>query len=472
MAITEDIDRELDRFASSDTVRGRLDALRALFTWNIPQARDADPRLEIGTRALLKYAASGEEQLDAIAALGRLVRGVRAISPQLVDALQTILVEPLPPLAGWADAEERLFVARVIDAVRPPWAVMYSADFLASEDGAPKARDALSVLLVELTGSIEGALEAILHWAQPSGDFERDARQVRSILSGLRKTMSLSVEVGAGAAADLAELIARLTPRVDASQSRKLRIETARDVLSFLALTLRGSLAASFQSESYEAFRLIRAWFAPARWPDELKPEIDVVLARLSEALETLVLRGTPDDSLFRVLEAAVGRDGALEVTRRILKERPGAPADVHGWLQSGPGTSRNSAASETAAEASLRKADPAIARSLLSIRALQAEFATGSDEATGQGTLDTVAMTRLGRLVHEAIQSVRVVAATRGLKLLGAPGEIVEFDPHMHRMLAAGVRVAKVRIVQPAVIRQVGEGPAVVVQLATTEPA
>ena len=471
MEKSEDIDRELERFAEGETVRERLDALRFLFTKNVPQAREPDRRLQIGIRALLDAAAHGDERLDAVAALGRLVRGVKAISPQLVDTLGPVLATSLPPMNEWAEAEERLFVAHVIDAVRPAWSDLYCADFLAHDDGAPKARDALSSVLVEQAGSIQAALEAVLDRADPSGNFERDIRQLRSILNGLRTTMSLSVEVGSEAAVRFAELVSRLARRVDASQNRKLRIEAARDVLSFLLLLLRGSLAASFQAESYDAMKLVRGWFAPARWPDELRPQLDQVLGRLAEAMETLALRGTPDDGLFRVLEAAVGREDALSVTRRILHERPGTPPDVHGWLRSGPGGARHVPPSETAAEASLRKADPAIARSLISIRALQAELATGADDAATEGSLDGAGTARLGRLAHDVIQSIRVVAATRGLRLHGVAGEIVAFDPNLHRMTGTGARTAKVRIVQPAVIRQVGDGPLAVVQLAVAEP-
>jgi hypothetical protein len=471
MEKSEDIDRELERFARGETVRDRLAALRLLFTWNVPQARQPDPRLRAGIESLLGAAAHGDEQLDAVAALGRMVRGVKAISPQLVQTLGGVLAEPLPPAGGWAEADERLFVARVIDAVRPAWAARYSARFLAEDDGAPKAREAFAEILVQETGSIQRALEAILEEARPSGDFERDARQLRSILNGLRMTMSLSVEVGPQAALRLAELVARLARRVDATNSRKIRVETARDVLTFLSLLLRGSLAASFQSESYDALKLVRAWFAPARWPDELKPQLDQLLDRLSEAVETLALRGTPDDGLFRVLEASVGREDALSLTRRILHERPGVPAEVHGWLRSGPGAARPVAVSEDAAEASLRKADPAIARSLLAVRALQADLATNAGEPGGEDVLDGAGNARLGRLAHDVIQSVRLVAATRGLRLLGAAGEVVEFDPTLHRVAPSGGRSAKVRIVQPAVIRQIGEGPPAIVQLAIAEP-
>ncbi|TAJ70436.1 MAG: hypothetical protein EPO51_18070 [Phenylobacterium sp.] len=472
MGRSEDIDRKLDQFARADTVRERSAALKSLFTWNVPQAREPDPRLETGIRALLEAAASGEERLEAVAALGRVVRGVKAISPQLVQMLEDVLSNPLPPAAGWAEADERLFVARVIEAVRPTWAVSYSAEFLALDDGAPKARDAFTQVLVSQTGSIQQALVAILAEVRAVGDFERDSRQLRAILNGLRATMSLSVEVGPDAAVVLADLTVRLVRSADASDSRKLRIETAREVLSFLLLLLRGSLAASFRAESYDVLRLVRAWFAPARWPEELAPHLGPLLDRLSEAVETLALRATPDDGLFRVLETTLGRDEALRITRRILNDRPGIPEEVRGWLRSGPGGARQSPASssENASEASLRKADPAIARAMLSVRALQAELATNTEEATLEGG-SGAGMARFGRLAHEVIQSVRVVAATRGLRLHGGTGDIVEFDPSLHRLGATGTRTAKVRIVQPAVIRQVGEGPPVVVQPALVEP-
>lgn len=468
----KEVDRELDRFAHGPTVRERSAALKSLFAWNVPQAREPDPRLEIGLRTLLEAAARGDERLEAVAALGRLIRGVKATSSRLVKMLEIVLVEPLPPAGGWADADERLFVAHVIEAVRPDWAIPYSAEFIATDDSAPKARDAFTGLLVEKTGSIQHSMESILAGSRPYGDFDRDARQLRSILNGLRSTMSLSVEVGADAAVKLAELVAAFSQRVDAGDSRKLRIETACDVLSFLSLLLRGNLGASFRPGSYDALKLIRSWFAPARWPDELGPQLNQLVERLSEAIETLAVRGTPDDGLFRVLESAMGRDDALRITRRILVERPGMPKEVHGWLRMGPSATRqaSSSFSETAAEASLRNTDPAIARALLSARALQAELVSSAEESPLESPSST-GSTRVGRLALDMIQAVRVVAVTRGLKAHGMVGEIVEFAPNLHRFGATGARAAKVRIVQPAVIRQIGDGPPIVVQLALVEP-
>lgn len=470
MANPEDIERELERFVSGDDVRERLDALRMLFTWNVPQARELDPRMERGEAFLLERAAHGDQRLEAAAALGRILRAVKARSGSLSQALADALAEPLPSLVGWADAEERLFVARVLERVRPPWTAPYIAQFLIRDDTSAKAREVLSSLLVEMTGSIGAALTVLLDAGNISDlrdyDFERRARLLRLTLGSLRSTMSLSVEVGSDAAARLGDLVDLFAPRVDATQDRKTRIETARETLGFLALILRGGLGASFQPESYRPLRSVRAWFAPARWPDELRHEIDATVGRLSEAIEALCMRGAPDDGLFRALEDIVGRQAALDVTRAILAKRPGMPESAHSWLQSGPGFQR-AATSESAAEASLRKADPAIASSMAAVRALQAEAAETLQGASVNGASSA----RLTRLLHETIQSVRMIAAVRGLKWFGAEGEVVDFDPLIHRMTTSVSRAAKVRIVQPAVIRQVGESPPVVIQLATVEP-
>lgn len=471
METPDAIDRELDRFAGASTARERSEALKSLFTWNIPQAREPDPRIALGVDALLRAAENGDERLEAVAALGRLVRGVKANSPQLINRLGDAIAQPLPSAAGWADADERLFVSRAVDAVRPDWSIPYSAGFLTADDSAPKARDVFAEILVSQTGTIETALRVLAHEATPTGVFERDVRQLRSIIHGLRASISLSIDVGADAAAEFAGLVGRYIPRAGGTADRKLRIDAARDVLTFISLLLRGSLAGSFKSESYDALKLVRAWFAPARWPDELEQQVRDLRDRLAEAVEALALRGTPDDGLFRVLETAVGRDETLAITRRIL-DRPGVPETVHGWLRSGPGAPQTKGADPGfAAEASLRKADPMIARSVLAVRALQAELAENRMEPSAEMTTAASAA-RSERLVHEVIQAVRTIAAMRGLRLEGTVGEVVEFEPSLHRLITGALGTVKVRIVQPAVIRQVGSGPPAVVQQAVVEPA
>lgn len=450
--------------------RARIEALKVLFTANFPQKQPDHPALQSGVLALEEAAAAGNERLEAVAALGRLMRGVKPLVRPISKSLQAAFTEPLPALTSWADAEDRRFVALAVATVNPGWALSYAADFLMRDDGSPRAREAFSELLVRSSGSAQIALETLVGEASRRGrlPFEVSVRLLRQTLAGLRTALSLEIPVGPEAPSRLADLVTAALPRIDAAQSRELRVEAAGDVLAFLLVLLNGSVSASFEPDAYRVVRSLRTWFAPARWPDELRPKLALVVERLVEAIETLALRRTPDDELFRTLDAIVGREEALEKTRAVLRRRPGTAPDVQAWLQSGPGAV-STGRSEAAAEASLRQADPAIAKTLMSARALQADAAALLDQA-GQRA-DPALRSRLARLIHEVVQAARQAAASRGLKLVGSAGDIAAFDPTLHRMFSPSARAKNVRLLQPAVVREVGNAPPAVVQLATVEP-
>ncbi|WP_146191529.1 hypothetical protein [Azospirillum humicireducens] len=301
------------------------------------------------------------------------------------------------------------------------------------------------------------------------------ARRLTRIVAALRPMLlAADLEAGVELGLSLADLIQAALPAHMLPESREVRDTVAETVVWLLYELLRTRFSLATESETYEAISLLNRWYAPASWPDGVAASLRRVAGVLLEATELLARQGITDDNLFLALVTLVGRDVAIRRTTLIGERIAGLAPDVLRWLRQPAQGRRRVASTNFAEESGLLSADEAIGR-------LMIDAATFSRETSriGQDILDSLAIhdpglvDPAGKLLRGArllMTSASVVAAARHLVLRNTPGEIVEYLPAEHDLGGMG-GARRVRIITPAVIRQIeGLSPQVVLK-ARVEP-
>lgn len=472
------IDKAFDIYGSTVDPRERQKALSDLMTLKAVPKQAADPRFEEGLarwRSLVvDESATAEYRLLAIAELIRAGQMVKKLQTQITKAIEPAFACPLSPLSVLKDADDRLNVARACSLIKADWLLVYLAQSIAEEDTGEKARVELIVALMARVNSVSHAL-ALLAQAFSAVRFETEApgdsmakRLIRT-LSAFRPALLTSlVEAGEDAGKQLDGLVRDALRKSGRPQEEKVQIDLTREVALTLHDLVRTRFSVSTEAETFAALKFCRVFFLSASWPMDLRQTMELLVQDVSEALVMLGRQDVPNQGLLEQLELACGlKERARVVATNLANKHSELPERIRDWLKRGRLVPTISA-SEMLEESLLQAVDSSIGLALYESRRLKE-----LDDSLHRiiSTLEiydpALAITTKGyeEQVAATLLAIVEVAKRRGIDLLGALGEEVEFTPKYFDPLGS-VMGRKVIVRRPAIVRSSSLGSPTVVVL------
>jgi hypothetical protein len=478
----------LDEFYNARSVSMQHEAVRRLFASKQIHSAVSEPRFEEQIEELGRTAEESkesEERLLAIATLGRLMTVSKAMRTRIEPLQRRAVASPLPPLRLLPEPDDRGYVVEACRLAEREWLIPFLAAATVEEVGEKnKAREKMVDVLLEKVGSVAGVIGqlgiAFRTW-RPQTDAPADstARRFRLVITALHaivssKPCNVGIEVG--------KQLARATHsalKFNSEQaSPKIGIEVADAVLTLIHELIRHRFVIAMDESLYESLAGLRSNVGVMEWNRYVmisKP-MALIVEDISQAIALLAVQGRSDEQLFRRLVDATGSEhSARAITKQILATELGIPDHVQAWLSgesaSPPPPSELALVAQLQTEFNERQTVAILFRE-------GARLATLA-ERTRSGILPDVSLlapSHGGGLESLISQGLAVADLVRGfgyrrqLRLVGEPGEIVDFSAIYHALDHAGVR--QVRIIQPAVEELRDGGLRNVVLKAVVEPA
>lgn len=431
---------------------------------------------------LLKLArdAAPADRLVAIAVLARLRRQQnrpfdRRFEDRLGETMSPLDAEP----RVLDDPKEREYLAQGLRLVSFDGLDDYLANFIVGEaQNRSDARDTATQVLLERSGDLDVVFRAItphvrrqpLETQDPATSrLRRSVRVLEALRSALRQAEPRVSEATGSLYAGL------LSAGFDPSAERSVSIEAANIALDLLLAWLRPNFSIALDPSAFEAVRVLRRQFAPARWPDETIGARRSVARLIREATTLLAQSGVTDDGLRKALAMVLEEDDAASMLRAIAREQAGLSNNVRYWLETGRAPSEHRGGGAVA-ESVLDTIDRDLAEAYR-----DSEAAIALVEGLSDGLGEAVALANpsladgYGELVGAIARLTRrieAVAAKREFRLAGDPGSIVDYAPsdHVADRPIAGAR--KVRLMSPMVVRRTGAGAPQVIAKGKVEEA
>lgn len=394
--------------------------------------------------------ASPEDRLANVAFMLAFVSKAREFRKLSEGPLRRLLVGAPAPMGSIEDAKSQLTLAAFLAQKRLPWLAEYLSSEAVRVEIHEKSRAAAVLGVFRNSTTWTDAL-SLLHAALRSvlkrpGIADHDAMKVvHGVLVASRTSIEKTpVEGGAALASTLASLI---------EETRSVQLAGERDLGLRVLVGAEVAGIANTVTALQPAYLADRALFAAVVQAKGLAAQGKTsplfvkhalaLMTRLKNAISLCVRHGIADVDVFSNLEKIAGsREAALKYTKAIARERQIPSAAVQSWLVEGElFEDKSDALSETD--------DHAIG--VLMLRAK--EYQANRDRGTSQQVAAALAV--------EAV----AVARRRRLEMVGAPGDVVDYDPVSHRLTGEAKSVGgKVTIVVPAIVKNREHGGSTVV--------
>jgi hypothetical protein len=464
------------RFLAAGTPPARADVLREMSRDRLTHAVSKTPEFKAAVAETLATAtgtAGDEHRIQAVALIGRIVAVVKSLKVSLRRQLQECLVVPLPSIALLNDADDRFYVASLLQLSEAEWIPAYVAQAAVEEEAGENARTVLLQTLLSRSDSLSGALAALVPWLRalrPETENQGDsvARRVRRLLAALRpQLLQFLGEPGNDVGEQLVALIRAGFHNVAPPESESVRDEFAEEVAGVTHDIVRTQLTLVTDASTYAGIGIPKKWFVPGLWARfaEKSPSMKLVCRDLADALILLGKQGVTDAELVTKLEEAAGsRERAREMLAALSDRNPGLGPEVREWLRTaGRPVSRRGVS--IAEEAKQVTADAAIAVVLIEAQKISGLAVKG---ARSEAQADLTLLSRVRSLILE----IERLASMRHMRVVGEVGAEVEYSPNAHQVVSGdSVGVRYVRIVSPIVERCRADGKYEIVAKAVVEP-
>ncbi|MCC6263995.1 MAG: hypothetical protein IT169_10490 [Bryobacterales bacterium] len=476
---------ELDSFARGASPEEQSRALSSLMKLRKLHQAAKEPDFEIGLATLSRAAAeptNSEARLIAVAALSRIGSLVKPLQKKVSVHLTSSLTNPLGDLQLINDPDDRYYVASLWRLAGAPWLAEYLAKGAIHEEGSERVR---LECLEGLLSNSEDLASTLKHLSSPlrrlSFDTERPgdskARRARRILEGLRTVYASSTkdpgeDVGSIFKGFLTDCFVHDGLPTDSS----LLNEVAEESLGMVHQFIRARFPLATAHETYSALEVARGWYREVDWLSfaEQSAAASLVSRDLTDALEMLVRAGVSDEKLFSMLVVSAGGERwARAQTKELLQRLPGLPDELAQWL-SGIQPRKKST---LAAESQMLAFDETLGDLLISGQRLGAMAERVQSDALPEITVmspqSALSVESLLGGVRSMVNALDGITKVRELSIRGKAGDIVEFTPLEHEVVAgsiAGVRT--VRLIRPAVDAPGASGGRRILRKALVEPA
>jgi len=474
---------QLDLFSSAEDVNIQAQALSELMKMKQLHQAASDPLFEKGIESVIRSAADTHNPPRCLTAMAIAIRIASLVKPLRTRMVQDLskLVEPLPSLQEIADKDDRFYVANLWRYADHSWI----SDFLAvggvDEENSEKVRGECMEGIVAIAPDLGGALAALLtplrrlqFGTEKPGDSK--GKRVRRIIEALRLAYEASMkDAGVSAGDNLRKLLVESFQQTGTPTTESVLDELSEEALAMVHSIVRARFSAATLHETYSALGVVRGWYREHSWEHFAEAsKSSALLARdIGEAIELLVRGGVADDNLYSDLRTASGSElRARGRAKEILARTPGLSDDLARWL-SGSVAKRKSA---LAAENQLLSFDEAIADLMIDAARLDEMQYRVEREALPE--INVMAPTsgalieKLMLLVKGTSNSIAALIKLRGLAIVGAVGDVVDFSPLEHQM-AGGPKPGsrRVRVFKPGVDAPSDSGGRRIVRKAIVEP-
>jgi hypothetical protein len=412
---------------------------------------------------VLRAPESDERRLEVTSLLGKAGEVSKPILNVVYPILERGLVEALPAVGSWGNADDRYYLAKGVAASHAAWVKQYAAAELARAAVTERAsRAAWADLAVSRATSLAEVLQTVgqslsEHLTATNESPEGTYRKVTRIAEALGQSLlTADIPTGHGFGKAFHSLVIQAGGGKGA-ESSKLREEAGLRILELLTQIFRLRFDALFDSDMYRAAGSVRGWWRPARPPDPIEEKSNRIAKLAFSGLHVLARQGIADHELRQALVAALGQQRIDSLGREVSSADPSLSAELSHWLATGHSLT------ETKSHDSVRDLNELATDELLGRLLLATDT-----ESAGSQALNTVAeslevfepshasILRSAAARSELIvQWVKALAAKRGLSTYGARGEVVQYDPAIHEGESALQRLSAVRISVPGVNRE-----------------
>lgn len=218
-------------------------------------------------------------------------------------------------------------------------------------------------------------------------------------------------------------------------EDRRLRNETALEIMASLTDIVRLSFAAASDPNSYLIAKDLRNWWRPASPPKEFEAIARKLVRHGAEALHAFARQGLRNDALRKSLVAVAGSSLLGRVAQEIVNRDSSLSEDISAWFCTGeePPKRHSSAAIDAL---SSERLDADVSRLLVYVTSSEYDGATieriagdVSDLMPDEGRL----ISDISGRVRQITQVVQSLAKRLHISLFLETGEVVQFDPAQH---------------------------------------
>lgn len=460
----------LDTFATAPESSARVRALTDLMTIKALPKRAEDCRFEAGLQRWIDLANAVEpdprERLLAIAELIRSTQQLKKRQPTLIERISAGFIQPLPPLALLGDPDARLNVARACSMRDTSWLQEYRASSIANET-APKPRAEMMEGIVSKASSIAEVLDLLspaFEVVNPGTEnpAESLAKRLAKTLEVFRVTVLNSLlEAGPEVGKKLDSFIRATLASTGRPQEQDVQIELTREVALTLHDLVRSRFSLSTEPQTFLSLQYCRAFFPTISWPKEVRPETDLLVQDVSEALVMLGRMGVPNQDLLGRLDLVCGlKDRARAVATQLAEKHTELDETIRSWLRTGRMVN-TIAPSQVLQESLLASVDEALGFALIEARSLHNQNDMSRRLVTSLEIFDPSLVPVLKSFVAQStvvISAIEDLAKRRELDLLGSMGEELEFSPKYFDPLGP-LRGTRVLVRRSAIVKKGSNG-------------
>lgn len=466
-----------DFIAAGDLLRSLI-ATRSNRNERLEQA---DVRLAVETIGrYVADATSPSLRLEATSLLGKVSEtfNSKALSAVVAAMLGAGLVNRLPSIGTWGNADDRRYLAKAVALSQASWIPQYAAESLAQAEIAEKvSRDIWAELAIVRAVDLSSALgliaRAVVDWLSGRENADELAyRKLRRTCEALEQTL-LTADVPTGR--DFGKSFSAFVLVAGGgagAETLKAREEAAVSVLDLVIQILRLRFDALFDSDIYRAVGTVRRWWRPARPPEAVELRSDRIANLAMRGLHILARQGVQDKEL------RLAMTNSLDVARVNSAGQAIAAADVSldpkssKFLATGQEITQ-AQSNEAMQELNERATDELLARLLLAIinQDLSAEaMASVADALDLFEPAQALVIRRATGRLQLVRQWVDALVTKRRLVSYASRGELVQYDPALHDTGETLPRLSEVRITSPGVIRTLDGGSPLIVIKAIVE--
>lgn len=456
-------------FLQGSTIGSKWDAARHLMADRKMQAASARQEFRQAFRDLGEVCARahGPDQLLAIALIVRISELIKGeYRREAARILSSILTRP--PDGAWTisetkglpveakPAEIREDIALALEHASGPWVIGYVIDALAREERSQRCRLELCRQLASRESSINRWLELLNNqsWSEISAADETDrVGRLRDLASALATTIrenraSLSVDASVGPVlSSLMQSMVRVSQRT--APPPKL-FQAGVKIIELLEEILATEFTLIAEPDAYAPLAVLAKWWQPLPFPKALSEALKSVTRKLKSAVTLRARMGQRSETLVLRLAQSLGPGSSPgDILVAIADQEGGLTSDIDDWLR---GRERMTSATSKAVVSMLSETGISDFVQAFAPLLLDCSDATAA--------LSQSVDSRLAALVRRLCVRVDAIAIDLGLSVAGQRGDIVEYNPSLHRTSDGSIPPElSVRIIRPMVVRKRQDG-------------
>ena len=346
----------------------------------------------------------------------------------------------LPFFEALQDGEDRWYLAKAVQRSPSPEVVSIAFSEIVRDELGEKARRVWVDVALSAAETRQEFLKRInqnvdMVFGSSRNRSDALARRIKRINSAIsEKLVTSDLPSGAEFSRQLRILFAGHLSE-EGPEDRRVRDETAIELMASLTDIVRLSFAAASDPNSYLIAQDLRNWWQPASPLQEFEGISRRLVRQGAEALHVFARQGLRNDALRKSL-AAIGGSNLLErVAREIVNRDSSLPEEMSAWFCTGEQLARRQSIAAVEALSSERL-DSDVSRLLVYVTSFEFDGATIERIAQDVSELmpdEGQLISSISGKAKQVSQVVQSLAARLHISLFLDTGAVVQFDPAQH---------------------------------------